>query len=115
MSPTTMMEVPQQVRAFAGSSVDQAEKAFAAFLDAAGKSVALIPPPANDVSKQMLSITEQNIKASFNHARKLLQAADLQEFAQIQSDFLKTQLATAAEQMKQFGATIVESAKSLPA
>jgi phasin len=106
MDPKMMMEVPAQVREFAGQSVDQAEKAFGAFIDAAGKSAAMIPAPANDVSKQVLSIAEQNVKASFEHARKLLGAKDLQEIMQIQSDFLKSQFAVATEQMKQFGGGI---------
>jgi phasin len=100
-----MMEVPPQVREFAGQSVDQAEKAFGAFIDAATKSAAMIPPPANDVSKQVLSIAEKNVKASFDHARKLVAAKDLQEIMQLQSEFLKSQYAIATEQMKQFGSS----------
>jgi phasin family protein len=75
----------------------------------------MIPAPAHDMSKQLLSITEQNIKASFEHARKLLGATDLQDFAQIQSEFLKSQLAAATEQMKQFGASIADKAKHMQA
>ncbi len=104
MDPKMMMEVPQQVREVAGKSVDQAEKAFGAFIDAANRSAAMIPPPAGDVSKQVLSIAEKNVKASFEHARKLVGAKDLQELMQIQSDFLKAQFAIATEQMRQFGA-----------
>jgi phasin len=104
MDPKMMMDVPPQLREFAGQSVDQAEQAFGAFIDAASKSAAMIPAPAGDVSKQVLSIAEQNVKASFEHARKLLGAKDVQEMMQIQSDFLKAQFATATEHMKQFGA-----------
>jgi len=44
--------------------------------DAASKSVASIPSPGAEVSKQALSFTEQNIKAALDHARKLAQATD---------------------------------------
>jgi phasin len=105
MDSKTMMEVPQQVRELAGTSVDQAEKAFGAFIQAANQSVAMIPAPAKDISKHVLSITEKNIQASFDHARKLIQAHDLQEIMQIQTEFLKTQFAAVTEQMKEFRPT----------
>jgi phasin len=103
MDAKMMMEVPAQLREVAGQSVDQAEKAFGAFIDAASKSAAMIPAPAGDVPKQMLSIAEKNVKASFEHARKLVAAKDLQEIMHIQSDFVKAQFTAATEQMKQFG------------
>jgi hypothetical protein len=46
-----------------------------------------------ELSKQALSFTEQNMKAAFDHARKLVQATDLQQAMQIQSEFLKSQFA----------------------
>ena len=56
--------------------------------------------PATEVSKQALSFAEQNMKASFDHARKLVRAADLQEAMQNQSEFLKSQFTNAEEHMK---------------
>ena len=57
------------------------------FFDAANKSVASIPSPGTEISKQALSFTEQNMKAAFEHARKLVHATDLQQAMQIQSEF----------------------------
>src|SRR6266576_2448860 len=68
------IDVPQPVREFAQNSVDQAEKALASFMEAAGKSAAMVPTPMADVAKQALSIAEANLRASLEHARKLLQA-----------------------------------------
>src|SRR6266404_977347 len=69
------------------------------FFDAASKSVASIPSPGAEVSKQALSFTEQNIKAALDHARKLAQATDLQQAMQIQSEFLKSQFTNAVQQI----------------
>jgi phasin len=100
MDPKLTMDVPPQVRDFAKKSVDQAEKAVSTFLDSASKSVAMAPGPMTDVAKQVLAITEKNLKASFEHARKLMLAKDIGEVMQLQSDFLRSQFGIATEQLK---------------
>jgi phasin len=105
--PKLTMEIPPQVREFAGKSVDQAEKAVSLFLDSASKSVAVAPGPMTDVAKQVLAITEANLKSSFEYARKLMQAKDISEVMQLQSDFLRNQFGVATDQFKKMtgGAT----------
>ena len=100
MDPKLTMDVPPQVREFAKKSVDQAEKAVSTFLDSASKSVAMAPGPMTDVAKQALAITEKNLKASFEHARKLMLAQDIGEVMQLQSDFLRNQFGIATEDIK---------------
>jgi phasin len=101
--PKIKMDVPVQVREFAKKGVDQAEKAISSFMDSASKSVALVPGPATDIAKQTLAITEKNLKASFEHARKLIQAKDINEVMRLQSEFLRTQFAASAEPLKKLG------------
>jgi phasin len=108
-----MTIVPEAVRDVAEQAVEQTEKAFDAFLSAANKSVAMIPSPVTDISKKTLAFTEQNMKAAFEYARKLLHAKDMQEIMQIQGDFFKNQLAAAQEQMKQMGSGAVSAAKDV--
>ena len=105
------LEVPTELRYMAEKAIEQAEKAFGMFFDAANKSIASIPHPATEVSKQALSFAEQNMKASFDHARKLIHAADLQEAMQIQSEFLKSQFTNAGEHMKKVTGEMVSAAK----
>jgi phasin len=105
--PKMTMEIPPQVREFAKKSVDQAEKAVSTFLESASKSVAVAPGPMTDVAKQVLAITEANLKSSFEYARKLMQAQDISEVMQLQSDFLRNQFGVATEHFKKMtgGAT----------
>jgi hypothetical protein len=42
-----------------------------------------------------------NLKASFEHARKLMQAKDIGEVMHLQSDFLRNQFGIATEQLKE--------------
>jgi phasin len=94
------LDVPAELRDLAEKTIDQAEKAFGMFFDAANKSMASIPSPGTEISKQALSFTEQNMKAAFEHARKLVHATDLQQAMQIQSEFLRSQFTNAGEHMR---------------
>ncbi len=105
------LEVPAELRDLAEKTIDQAEKAFGLFFDAAGKSMAAVPNSGADISKQALSFTEQNVKAAFEHARKLVHATDLQEAMRIQSEFLKSQFTNAGEHMRQITGGVMSAAK----
>ena len=95
------LEVPAELRDLTEKAIDQTEQAFRMFFEAANKSVASVPGPTATISKQALSFTEQNMKAAFDHARKLVQATDLQQAMQIQSEFLRSQFTNAGEHMRQ--------------
>jgi phasin len=95
------LEVPAELRELADKTIEQAERAFAMFFQAANKSVGAIPGPATNISKQALTFTEQNMKAAFEHARKLVHATDMQQALQIQSEFLRSQFTNAGEHMRQ--------------
>jgi phasin len=106
------LEVPAEVRDLAEKTIDQAEKAFGMFFEAASKSMTSISSPSTEISKQALSFTEQNMKAAFDHARKLVHATDLQEAMRIQSEFLKSQFTNAGEHMRQITGGVMSAAKN---
>jgi phasin len=97
------LEVPAHIKEVAEKTIDQAERGFSAFIEAANKSVSMIPNPATDVSLKALSLTEQNMKAAFDHAKKLLHANDLQEAMRLQAEFLKAQYESATGQLREMG------------
>jgi phasin len=106
------LEVPAELRELAEKTIDQAEKAFGMFFDAANKSITSIPNPGTEMSKQALSLTQQNITAAFEHARKLVHATDLQEAMRIQSEFLKSQFTNAGEHMRQITGGAISPARN---
>jgi len=67
------LQVPAELRYSAEKAIEQVERAFDMFFDAAKKSMASIPSPTSDISKVALSLTEQNMNAAFNQARKVMQ------------------------------------------
>jgi phasin len=105
------LEVPAELRDLAEKTIEQAEKAFGMFFDAANKSMASIPSPGTQMSKQALTFTEQNLKAAFEHARKLVHATDLQQAMQIQSEFLRSQFTNAGEHMREITGGMMSAAK----
>jgi len=105
------LDVPAELRDLAEKTIDQAEKAFGMFFDAANKSMASIPNPGAGISKQALSFTEQNMKAAFEHARRLVHATDLQQAMQIQSEFLRSQFTNAGEHMRHITGEVMSAAK----
>ena len=105
------LEVPAELRDLAEKTIEQAEKAFGMFFDAANRSITSMPSPGTEMSRQALSLTELNIKAAFEHARKLVHATDLQEAMRIQSEFLKSQFTNAGEHMRQITGGMMSAAK----
>jgi len=101
------LEVPAELRDLAEKTIDQAEKAFGLFFDAAGKSMTSMPGPGTEISRQALEFTEQNMRSAFEHARELVHATDLQEAMSIQSEFLRSQFTYAGEHMRQITGNIV--------
>jgi phasin len=105
------IEVPAELRDLVEKTIDQTEKAFEMFFDAANKSVSSVPNPGTEISRQALSFTEQNMKAAFEHARKLAHATDLQQAMQIQSEFLRSQFTNAGEHMRQMTGEVMSAAR----
>src|SRR5689334_20412010 len=105
------LEVPAELRDLAEKTIEQAEKAFGMFFEAAGKSMSAMPGGGSEISKQALTFTEQNMRAAFEHARKLVHASDLQEAMRIQSEFLKSQFTNAGEHMRQITGNVMSAAR----
>ena len=105
------LEVPAELRDLAEKTIDQAEKAFGMFFDAATKSMSSVPGAGTEVSKQALAFTEQNMKSAFEHARKLVHATDIQEAMRIQSDFLRSQFTSAGDHMREMTGTLMQQGK----
>jgi phasin len=106
------LEVPTELRELAEKTIEQAERAFQMFFAAAEKSISSVPGPASELSKQALSLTEQNMKTAFDHARKLVHATELEEAMRIQSEFLRSQFTNAGEHMRNITAGVISMAKN---
>ena len=110
-------EIPQEMREFAERSVEQARKAFDGFVGAAQKAAGTLEGAtstmnsgARDVGTKVMGFAEANVKAAFDHAQRVVKAKDMQEVMQLQSEYVKAQIATMTEQAKEIGSTVQKAA-----
>lgn len=117
MQPTHF-EIPEQMREVADKSVEQARHAFDEFLAATQKALSTaegsaktVSEGAADLSRQSLAYVEENVAASFDLARRLVQARTVQEIAALQQEFLRRQMKAMTEQGRQLGEMATRMAK----
>ncbi len=106
----TSFDIPPDMRRMAEQSVEQARQAFDGFIAAAHRTVSTIEEQATsaqanvrDMGQKAMTYAEKNVTTSFEFAQKVLQAKDLQEILQIQSEFVRAQLQTLAQQAQDLG------------
>jgi Phasin protein len=98
------VEVSAELRQLAEKTIDQVEKAFGLFFDAARRSTvstSAIQTSAAELSRQVLAFSEESLKTSFEHARKVAQTTSLQEIATAQSELVKRQIAGAEHHIRE--------------
>jgi len=104
-SGTTMTEpnlgVPAELRELAEKTIDQAERAFGLFFDAARRSTSTAPMPVQELSKLVLAFWEESLKTSFEYARKLALTSSLQEAANVQAELVKQQIGSAQRHIQE--------------
>ncbi|MCK1638955.1 hypothetical protein IVA95_15435 [Bradyrhizobium sp. 157] len=79
------LEVPFQVRDLAATSLDNIEKAFALFFDAATRSIA-------PNSAETIALLERVISVKIDYARKISLAKDLTEATALQFAYCRSQV-----------------------
>jgi phasin len=110
MAATDRFEIPQEMRAFAERSVEQAREAFDGFMSAAQRALSSFEGQAEgarkgarDVTEKAMTFTQQNIKSSFELAEQLVRAKDLQDMMRLQADYIKRQIQVFSEQARELG------------
>ena len=119
MAAADHFEIPQDMRAFAERSVEQAKQAFDGFISAAHQAVNAFEGQAEsarkgakDVAEKAMSFAEQNVTNSFQFAQQLVRAKDVQEVMRLQADFIRNQMQILTEQARALGESAGQAAKS---
>jgi phasin len=102
--------IPDEMRAFAEKSVEQARVAFDSFISAAQQAVNTAQTQvlnaqsgAREVGELALRYAEENVAASFEFAQRLVTAKDPGEVAAMHADYVKNQIAVLSDQAKELG------------
>jgi phasin len=114
---TPPFEIPNEMRAVAERSVEQAKLAFNNYMQAAQEAVATFEERvkasqvgAQGISKKAMSFAERNVLSAFEFAQKIVQAKDIQEFIRMQTEFVQSQIQVLSEQVKDLGETATKTA-----
>ena len=106
------LEVPAELRQLAEKTIDQAEKAFSLFFDAARRSTATTTTSTAELSKQVLAFSEQSLKTSFEHARRMASTETIQDVATAQSELVKRQMASAEHHVRELARATGSNART---
>jgi phasin len=105
-------EIPSQVRNLAEKNVEQAREAFLGFVGAAQKATGateMLPPAAKNTMTKAMLFAEENVKAAFDLAEKLVRAKDAQEIFALQTEFATSRLTAMQTQAMELGAAVQEA------
>jgi len=94
-------EVPAELRELAEKTIDQAERAFGLFFEAARRSTATAPTPVSELSKLVLAFSEESLKTSFEYARELALTSSLRDAANAQAELVKRQIGSAQQHIRE--------------
>jgi phasin len=117
MNQAEPFQIPNEMRAFAEKSVEQAKQAFDGFMSAAHQTVSTLEGQAatarkgaKDVSEKAIDFAGQNIASSFEFAQKVVHAKDVKEILDLQASYMRSQMQVLAEQAKELGETTTKAA-----
>lgn len=115
---TPKFEIPAEMREMAERSVEQARMAMEGFVNAASRAMESFDAPAErmginpkDMREKTFGMAEANLKATFDHAQKMIRAKDPAEAMRIQMEFMQAQFTLMQDQMRQLGADAQQAMK----
>ena len=107
---TQTFEIPTEMRDFAEKSVDQARNAVGTLMSNALKAAEQVQTSGQTFQSTMQAAVvkgfdhaQTNANATFDFAQKLVRTKDLREAFELQSEFLRSQIAAIQAQAKELG------------
>lgn len=105
--PERPFEIPEAMRDSARQSVEEAQRAFDRFISATQEAVGRLDQRSETaqtglqgINRKVLELSEENVKAAFDHAQRLLRARTLDEVVKLQAEFTRRQMAMLGEQTR---------------
>ena len=114
---TRPFEIPKEMRAVAEQSVEQAKLAFNNYLQAAQEAVSTFDQwvkasqvGAQGLCNKAMNFAQRNVLSAFEFAQKTVQAKDIQELIQTQTEFVQSQMQVLSDQVKYLGEAATKAA-----
>ena len=116
---TTPFEIPNEMRAVVERSVEQAKLAFTNYSQAAQEAVSTFDQwieasqaGAHGISKKAMTFAQRNVLSAYDFVQKIVQAKDINELVQMQTEFVQWQIQVLGEQIKDLGETATTAAET---
>jgi phasin len=110
-------DIPQNMKDFAEAGFGQARKAFETFMSAAQKTATTLEDQghaaqasAKELSGKAVEFAEANVRASLDHAERLLKVKDIPEALKLQSEHVQERMRALAEQANEMGQAVTRAA-----
>ena len=87
----------------AEKTMEQGQEAIENYFSWMQKSMSGSQWADNEMTKKLMSNMERNVATTQAYVQKISQARDIQDFMKIQTYYIQEQMATFAEQTKEFG------------
>ena len=100
----------QDMSAMMSQGVDQARTAMENYLKFFQSNMSATPWASTELSKKLTDYARQNVDAAFGFAQKLTKAKNLQDLAQLQTEYFQAQMKSLTEQAKDLGETATKAA-----
>jgi hypothetical protein len=103
----------EDLSAIAAQTMEKTREAMDNYFNFLQKTVSSNPWTRTELGEKLKSIAGQNIAATHEYVHKLSQARDLQDAIQIQTEFIRTQMSSFADQVKDLGELYFKAAASV--
>lgn len=112
-------EIPNTMRDFAATSVEQARKAFDEYLSAAHKAVGTMESSAATAQDNLrtmgadaIAFAEENMAANFDFARQMVSARTIEDMVKLQSSFIERQVSAFTRQGEKMAKAVSDAGAS---
>jgi hypothetical protein len=100
------------MRVVAEQSLNLSKAAFEGFLTSASKTTGTIDHQVSGIRERSISLAAEALANTYDFALRVVRAKEPQEFLELQGDFLGRQLNILADQTKELGRIMVQSANA---
>jgi hypothetical protein len=100
------------IRVVAEQSLNLSKVTFEGFLTSASRTTGTIDHQASEIRERSISLAAEALANTYDFALKAVRAGEPQQFLELQGDFLGHQLNILADQTKELGQIMIQSASA---
>ena len=100
----------EDLSAITAQTMQKTREAIDIYFNLMQRSISAYPWGGTELGEKLKSVAEENVAAFHEYARKMSQAKDVSDAIQVQTEFIKSQMVSFADQVKETGETCFKAA-----